>query len=182
MSLLPFQASLPCLTHLELGDNFYPEDNHDQERIDVRNRIFSKLPSLQILDGDDVNGKPEEENDEQDDEDEDDDDEDDEDEDEEHGIMNGLRDDVIDGDDEFEEDDDAEEEEDEYEGGFGSERNHYNGDINGTLQDYNDQSSDAEDEQDDDDDDEDDDDLVNHPPVRGKKRKFDDEGIPQLSM
>jgi len=171
-------ASLPCLTHLELGDNFYPEDNHDQERIDVRTRIFSKLPSLQILDGDDVNGKPEEDNDEQDDEDDDDEDEDDEeDEDEEHGIMNGLRDDVIDGDDEFEEDDDVEDEEDEYDGGFGTDRNHFNGDINGTLQDYNDQSSDAEDEQDDDDDD-DDDDIVNHPPVRGKKRKFDDEGIP----
>ena len=55
------------------------------------------------------------------------------------------------------------------------ERSYINGDMNGVVPEYVDQSSDdAEDE----DDEEEDEDRSNHPPVRGKKRKFEDDGLP----
>ena len=138
----------------------------DPEREERRVKIFDKLPSLVYLDGLDCTGKPEEENDEDDEEDEDEDDE------EENGILNGIAgDDELDDEDEGDEED--EDDDEEYENGTG----HYNGDINGHHE-YQDQSSDAEDEQDDDDDDSDEDDHEDLPPVRGKKRKFDEEGLP----
>lgn len=163
--------SLSTLTHLELGEEFYPED---LDELSVRRaKIFAKLPNLQYLEGDDINGKPEEELDDEDEDDEGDDDEDDDDE------ENGINGHELDGDDELDDDDDdLEEEEEAYEeDGYGV-RNNLNGigDLNGTLQDYD--SSDAEDEQDDDDEEDDDDEDPDRPPVRGKKRKFEDEGLP----
>lgn len=169
--MIILQLSLTNLTHLELGEEFWPEDN---DELSVRRaKVFAKLPNLQYLEGDDINGKPEEEIDDDDEDDEGDDDDEDED-DEENGI-NGHE---LDGDDELDDDDDVEEEEETYDDGYGL-RTNLNGigDINGTLQDYNDDSSDAEDEQDDDEE-EDDDEDPDRPPVRGKKRKFEDEGLP----
>ena len=159
---VPFQASLPNLTHLELGSHdFYPEDADENQ--EIRNKIFSLLPQLQYLECEDINGKPEKDLDE--------DDEDDEDEDEDDDSDNDDLDDdlVVNGDDENTDDEsDSDEEE---------ERGYVNGDMNGVVPEYVDQSSDdAEDEEDDDDDEEE---SSNHPPVRGKKRKFEDDGLPQ---
>merc|ERR1712079_523028 len=144
-------VSLPNLTHLELGEKFFPVEDDKME--EMRKIIFQKLPTLRYLEGTDIDNK---------DEDDDRENEDDEDED----------------DLEEEEEGDSDEEADE--------RIHFNGEVNGTLEDFNDQSSDAEDEQEDEDDDDDDDDD-NRPGsggktggkvVRGKKRKFEDDGIP----
>ena len=55
LEILEPLVSLPNLTHLDLGDNFVPEEN--PERMDARVRIFKKLPNLQYLDGEDIDGK-----------------------------------------------------------------------------------------------------------------------------
>merc|ERR1712241_1598972 len=169
-------VSLPNLTHLELGEKFFPVEDDKME--EMRKIIFQKLPTLRYLEGTDIDNKDEDddrENEEDEDEDEDD-----------HGFENGIAgDDVLDGDDELD-DDDLEEEDEGESDEEADERVHFNGEVNGTLEDFNDQSSDAEDEQEDEDDDDDDDD--DHRPgsggktggkvVRGKKRKFEDDGIP----
>merc|ERR1712079_680771 len=141
-------VSLPNLTHLELGEKFFPVEDDKME--EMRKIIFKKLPTLRYLEGTDIDNK---------DEDDDRENEDDEDEDEEdHGFENGIAgDDVLDGDDELD-DDDLEEEEEGDSDEEADERIHFNGEVNGTLEDFNDQSSDAEDEQEDEDDDDDDDD------------------------
>merc|ERR1711884_307195 len=149
-------VSLPNLTHLELGEKFFPVEEDKME--EMRKIIFQKLPTLRYLEGTDIDNKDEDD----------------------HGFENGIAgDDVLDGDDELD-DDDLEEEEEGESDEEADERVHFNGEVNGTLEDFNDQSSDAEDEQEDDDDD--------HRPgsggktggkvVRGKKRKFEDDGIP----
>jgi len=169
-------TSLPHLTHLDLGENFVPEEN--PERMEARLRIFKKLPNLQYLDGEDINEKADEDDDE--DEDDDDDDDEEEDEDEEdvvNGLVNGLGgddglgDDELDEDDELEEEEEAESDEDDLEEEGRSHLN--NGDLNGA---YN-EDSDAEDE--------DEDEESSHHSGgktggktgagRGKKRKFEDD-------
>jgi len=175
LEILTPLASLPHLTHLDLGESFVPEEN--PERMEARLRIFKKLPNLQYLDGEDINEKADEE----DDEDEDDDDEDDEDDEDEEDTVNGmvngiggddgLGDDELDEDDELEEEEEAESDEDDLEDEGRSHLN--NGDLNGA---YN-EDSDAEDE--------DEDEESSHHSGgktggktgagRGKKRKFEDD-------
>merc|ERR1712045_114849 len=148
-------VSLPNLTHLELGEKFFPVEDDKME--EMRKIIFQKLPTLRYLEGTDIDNK-------------------DEDDDREN----------VDDEDEEDDDDDLEEEEEGDSDEEADERVHFNGEVNGTLEDFNDQASDAEDEQEDEDDDDDDDD--DHRPVsggktggkvvRGKKRKFEDDGIP----
>merc|ERR1712038_1522275 len=172
-------VSLPNLTHLELGEKFFPVEDDKME--EMRKIIFQKLPTLRYLEGTDIDNK-DEDDDRENEDDEDEEDEEDEDEDEDdHGFENGIAgDDVLDGDDDLEEEEEGDSDEE------ADERIHFNGEVNGTLEDFNDQSSDAEDEQEDEDDDDDDDDD-NRPGsggktggkvVRGKKRKFEDDGIP----
>lgn len=161
-------ASFPNLTHLELGEKFFNDDDEELNSTKMRPKVFSMLPHLQYLELIDKHGNPEEDNE------------------DDQPILNGTLsdedddeddDDVSDGDDELEveeeedlddsdDDDDGESEEDE--------RLVYNG-VNGATQDYNDPGSDAEDE--DDDDDDDDEDTEAAPVVRGKKRKYDNEDL-----
>jgi len=171
-------ASLPHLTHLDLGENFVPEEN--PERQEARLRIFKKLPNLQYLDGEDINNRADEDDDDEEDEDDDDDDEEDEEEDAVNGMVNGLGgddglgDDELDEDDELEEEEEAESDEDDLED---EGRKHLSNGLNGAY----DEDSDAEDEQED----EDDDDESSHHSGgktggktgagRGKKRKYEDD-------
>ena len=166
--MIVFQASLPNLTHLELGEKYFNDDDEELNSIKMRPKAFSILPQLQYLDNTDRHGNPEEDNDEDDNEDQHlngDDDDDDEDSDENTDV-----DDDLEEEEDLEDSDDGESEEDE--------RLPYNG-VNGATQDYNDQGSDAEDEDDDDDDEEEEEDTETAPVVRGKKRKYDNEDLLQ---
>ena len=158
------QASLPNLTHLELGEKFYNEDDEELNSNKIRTKAFSLLPQLQYLDLMDKHGNPEDDN------------EDDE------QILNGTlgdddddedSDDISDGDDELEEEEDLDEDDEDDGESEEDERLSYNG-VNGATQDYNDQGSDAEDE-----DDDEDEDTEAAPVVRGKKRKYDNEDLLQ---
>jgi len=156
-------ASLPNLTHLELGEKYFNDDDEELNSNKMKPKVFSILPQLQYLDLMDRHGNPEDDNDEDDNEDQ--------------HILNGDDDDDEDSDEISDVDDELEEEEDLEDSDDGEseedERLPYNG-ANGATQDYNDQGSDAEDE-----DDDDDEDTETAPVVRGKKRKYDNEDLLQ---
>merc|ERR1719445_3028579 len=115
--LLPL-ASLPNLTHLELGEKFYNEDDEELNSNKIRTKAFSLLPQLQYLDLMDKHGNPEDDN------------EDDE------QILNGTlgdddddedSDDISDGDDELEEEEDLDEDDEDDGESEEDERLSYNG-------------------------------------------------------
>ena len=86
--LCKLQVSLPNLTHLELGEKFFPVEDDKME--EMRKIIFQKLPTLRYLEGTDIDNK-DEDDDRENEDDEDEEDEDDEDEDEDdHGFENGI--------------------------------------------------------------------------------------------
>lgn len=79
---------MPNLTHLELGEKFFPVEDDKME--EMRKIIFQKLPTLRYLEGTDIDNK-DEDDDRENEDDEDEEDEDDEDEDEDdHGFENGI--------------------------------------------------------------------------------------------
>jgi len=168
MEVLQPLASLTNLTHLEIGAGFYPEEDPDEQdspiKKEIRNKIFSMIPSLQYLDQEDIHGQQEESEDSEDVEDEEDDEEDESDDDLEDDLhRNGVT-----GDDEDDEDDDSDTDDED------GVNNVTNGNLNGSVPDFNNQFSDEAEDEDDEVDEEDHD----HRPGRGKKRKYEDEGLP----
>merc|ERR1711953_780076 len=159
--LLPL-VSLSSLTHLELGEKFFNDDDEELSSAKMRPKAFSLLPQLQYLDGVDRHGNAEDEDDQpvingtlsDDDDDEDDDD-------------NSDGDDELDEEEVEEEedvgdsDDDGESEDDD--------RLAYNEEANGTNENYHSSSSESGDEED----------TETAPVVRGKKRKFESEDLLQ---
>jgi len=157
--LLPL-VSLSSLTHLELGEKFFNDDDEELSSAKMRPKAFSLLPQLQYLDGVDRHGNAEDEDD--------------------QPIINGtLSDDEEDDDDNSDGDDELDEEEVEEEEDVGDsddegeseddDRLAYNEEANGTNENYHSSSSESGDEED----------TETAPVVRGKKRKFESEDLLQ---
>jgi len=150
--LLPL-ASLSSLTHLELGEKFFNDDDEELSSSKMRPLAFSLLPQLQYLDGVDRHGNAEEEDD--------------------QPIANGTLsddDDVEDSDDNSDGDDELDEEEVEEEEDVGDSDDEGESEDDDRLA-YNEDANGATDD--------DDDETETAPVVRGKKRKFDSEDLLQ---
>ena len=82
------QVSLPNLTHLELGEKFFPVEDDKME--EMRKIIFQKLPTLRYLEGTDIDNKDEDDDRENEDDEEDEDEEDEDEDEDDHGFENGI--------------------------------------------------------------------------------------------
>ena len=79
---------MPNLTHLELGEKFFPVEEDKME--EMRKIIFQKLPTLRYLEGTDIDNKDEDDDRENEDDDDEEDEEDEDEDEDDHGFENGI--------------------------------------------------------------------------------------------